>query len=165
MEIDVSISKLFYKLRNEIDTEGIIHTTPNWKIPKINENSTLGEQIKYYRRLANVKQSDLCTKLGCDRGVIDIIENREIKLINVGLIKAIIKELEIEDKIIINDDYILFMLNKPSEQLRDFRKKNNIKRVELAKLIGTNISVIKRWERGQSQMTRASFNKLKKCMS
>lgn len=52
LEIDVAISKLFYKL---------------------NENSTSGEQIKYYRRLANIKQTDLCLKLGCDRGVLDLL--------------------------------------------------------------------------------------------
>lgn len=28
-----------------------------------------------------------------------------------------------------------------------------------------DISVIKKWETGKSQMTRASYNKLKKCMS
>ena len=160
----MAINKLFYKLQKELDTEIIIHTTPNWNIPKINKNSTLGAQIKYYRRLSNIRQSDLCLKLNCDRGVLDVIENREIKLINVSLIKDIIRELDIEDKISINDDYIDFMLNKPSEQLREFRRKNNLKRADLSKMIGTDISVIKKWEKGQSQMTRASYNKLKKCM-
>lgn len=115
LESCASISKLFEKLKNKLDTEIIIHTSPIWKIPQINENSTLGEQIKYYRRLANIKQTDLCLKLGCDRGVLDHLENRELKLVNVKLIK--------------------------------------------------DISVIKKWETGKSQMTRASYNKLKKCMS
>lgn len=165
MENDVAISKLFYKLQEKLDTEIIIHTNPNWKIPKINENSTLGEQIKYYRRLANIKQLDLCHKLGCDRGVLDNLENRDIKLVNVKLIKNVLKELNIEDKININDDYISFMLNKPSEQLKEYRRRNNLKRIDLSRMIGTDISVIKKWEKGQSQMTRASYNKLKKCMS
>lgn len=161
----MAISKLFEKLKDKLDTEIIIHTIPTWKIPQINEHSTLGEQIKYYRRLANIKQTDLCLKLGCDRGVLDHLENRDMKLININLIKDIIKELNIEDKIIINDDYISFIFNNPSKAIIDFRKKNNLKRSDLSKMMKTDISVIKRWENGKCQMTRASYNKLKKCMS
>lgn len=161
----MAISKLFDKLKDKLDTEIIIHTSPTWKIPRINENSTLGEQIKYYRRLANIKQTDLCLKLGCDRGVLDHLENRELKLVNINLIKDIIKELNIEDKIIINDDYIAFILDNPSKTILDFRKENNLKRIDLARMLDKDISVIKKWETGKSQMTRASYNKLKKCMS
>lgn len=165
LENQVAISKLFDKLKDKLDTEIIIHTSPTWKIPRINENSTLGEQIKYYRRLANIKQTDLCLKLGCDRGVLDHLENRELKLVNINLIKDIIKELNIEDKIIINDDYIAFILDNPSKTILDFRKENNLKRIDLARMLDKDISVIKKWETGKSQMTRASYNKLKKCMS
>ncbi len=161
----MAISKLFDKLKDKLDTEIIIHTSPTWKIPRINEHSTLGEQIKYYRRLANIKQTDLCLKLGCDRGVLDHLENRDMKLININLIKDIIKELNIEDKIIINDDYISFIFDNPSKAIIDFRKKNNLKRSDLSKMMKIDISVIKRWENGKCQMTRASYNKLKKCMS
>lgn len=165
LENQLAISKLFDKLKDKLDTEIIIHTSPTWKIPRINENSTLGEQIKYYRRLANIKQTDLCLKLGCDRGVLDHLENRELKLVNINLIKDIIKELNIEDKIIINDDYIAFILDNPSKTILDFRKENNLKRIDLARMLDKDISVIKKWETGKSQMTRASYNKLKKCMS
>lgn len=156
---------MFDKLKYKLETEITLKTHAKWKIPQIDENSTLGEQIKYYRRLANIKQTDLCLKLGCDRGVLDHLENRELKLVNIKLIKDVIKELNIEDKIIINDDYIAFLLDNPIKTILDFRKKNNFKRVDLAKMLDKDISVIKKWETGKSQMTRASYNKLKKCMS
>lgn len=159
------ISKLFDKLKDKLETEITLKTHAKWKIPQINDNSTIGEQIKYYRRLANVRQLDLCHKLGCDRGVLDILENRDINLVNVKLIKNVIKELKIEDKINFNDDYIAFMFNNPSQKIIDFRNKNNITRNELSKMIKTDVSIIKKWETGKSQMTRASYNKLKKCMS
>lgn len=165
MESCVAISKLFCKLKDKLYTEVTLKTHAIWKIPQLNENSTLGEQIKYYRRLANIKQTDLCLKLGCDRGVLDRLENRELKLVNVKLIKDIIKELDIEDKIVMNDDYIAFLLDNPSQTILDFRKKNNLKRIDLAKMLDKDISVIKKWETGKSQMTRVSYNKLKKCMS
>ncbi len=165
LETKTAISKLFDKLKDKLDTEITLKTHAKWKIPQIDKNSTIGQQIKYYRRLANIKQTDLCLKLGCDRGVLDHLENRELKLVNIKLIKDIIKELDIEDKIIINDDYIDFLLDNPSRVILDFRKKNNLKRIDLAKMLDKDISVIKKWETGKSQMTRASYNKLKKCMS
>lgn len=162
LESCIAISKLFYKLKDKLDAEVTLKTHAVWKIPQIDENSTLGEQIKYYRRLANIKQTDLCLKLGCDRGVLDHLENRELKFVNIKLIKDVIKELNIEDKIIINDDYIAFLLDNPSKAILDFRKKHNLKQIDLAKMIGKSISVIKNWENGNSQMTRASYDELKK---
>jgi len=161
LENCASISKLFDKLKDKLDTKVTLKTHAVWKIPQINESRPLGEQIKYYRRLANIKQTDLCSKLGCDRGVLDRLENRELKLVNVKLIKDIIKELDIEDKITINDDYIAFLLDNPIQTILDFRKKNNLKQIDLAKMLGKSLSVIKNWESGKTQMTRANYDKLK----
>lgn len=161
LEIDVAISRLFDKLKDKLDAEITLKTHAKWKIPQINENSTLGEQIKYYRRLANIRQTDLCLKLGCDRGVFNRLENKELKLVNVKLIKDIIKELDIADKIVINDDYIAFLFDNPSQTILDFRKKHNLKQVDLARMLGKSVSVIKNWESGKSQLTRASYDKLK----
>lgn len=58
LEINVAISKLFCKLKDRLDTEVTLKTHAKWKIPRIDKNSTIGEQIKYYRRLANIKQTD-----------------------------------------------------------------------------------------------------------
>ena len=165
LETQVAISKLFDKLKDKLDTEITLKTHAKWKIPQIDKNSTIGQQIKYYRRLANIKQTDLCLKLGCDRGVLDHLENRELKLVNVKLIKDIVKELDIENKIVMNDDYIAFLLDNSIQTILDFRKKNNLKRIDLAKMLDKDISVIKKWETGKSQMTRASYNRLEKCMS
>lgn len=161
LEIDVAVSNLFDKLKDKLETEVTLKTHAVWKIPQINENSTLGEQIKYYRRLANIRQTDLCLKLGCDRGVFNRLENKELKLVNVKLIKDIIKELDIADKIVINDDYIAFLFDNPSQTILDFRKKHNLKQVDLARMLGKSVSVIKNWESGKSQLTRASYDKLK----
>ena len=165
LENCASISKLFDKLKDKLDVSITLKTHAKWKIPQINENSTLGEQIKYYRRLANIRQTDLCLKFGCDRGVLNRLKNKELKLVNVKLIKDIIKELDIADKIVINDDYIAFLLDNPSQTILDFRKEHNLKQIDLSKMLDKDISVIKKWETSKSQMTRVSYNKLKKCMS
>ena len=164
LENHVLISGLFENLKNELDTKIVINIPPVWKMPKITENSTIGEQIKYYRRLANVKQSDLCEKIGCERGALMCLENKDIKLANTNVIKGVIKELNIENKIIINDDYVSFTLNNPSKEIVNFRKKNKLKVIDLSKMIKTETSVIKRWESGKAQITRKSYDKLKKYM-
>ena len=163
--IGVEISRLFYKLRDTLPDTITLKTHKVREIKPINENSTLGEQIRYYRQLANIEQRTLAKKLKCDRGVIFNLENKEMKLVNIEFLKRVIKELKIEDKLIINDDYIAFLLNNPSKTIIDFRKKNNLKRVDLAKMVNIHASIIKKWEQGKAQLTRTSYNKLKKCMS
>ena len=46
-----------------------------------------------------------------------------MKLVNVELIKGVIKELGIEDKININNDYISFLLDNPCKKILSIRKK------------------------------------------
>lgn len=46
LEIDVAVSKLFCKLKDKLDTEVTLKTHAVWKLPQINENGTIVEQIK-----------------------------------------------------------------------------------------------------------------------
>ena len=45
------------------------------------------------------------------------LENQEMKLVDIKLLKGVIEELGIEDKIIINDDYIKFLLDDPCKNI------------------------------------------------
>ena len=78
LEIGIAISDLFYRLKDTIETEIIIKSTPTWKIYSINKDSSIGEQIKYYRRLAGYKQPELSLKLGFTRQALHHLENQEI---------------------------------------------------------------------------------------
>lgn len=164
LEKCVAINKLFIKLQDKFESKVKIDVFADWKVPKYNPNSSIGKQIQYFRRKQHIRQIDLANKLNCDRGVIFNIENKESKLINVKLLKAIINELDIKDKIIINDDYIKFILNNPKEEIRKLRKKYNMTRNSFGEMLGIKFSVIKNWESGKSQPTRTSFEKIKKCM-
>lgn len=53
--------------------------------------------------LEDIKQSDLGINLNSTRSTLHHLENKDIKLVNVNLIKDILEELDIKDKIIIND--------------------------------------------------------------
>lgn len=74
LEIIVAISDLFYKLRDTIQTEITIKTNTRRKLKSIDEFSTIGEKIKYYRVLQDIKQEDLCKKLGATREALFYIE-------------------------------------------------------------------------------------------
>lgn len=165
LEIDAEINKLFYRLKDIIPNTITLKTQTVRKVKPINENSTLGEQIKYYRALANIEQAELAKKLGCSRYAIQNIENKEIKLANIDFIKRILKELDITDKVIINDEYISFLLDNPKETIFNLRKQMNLTRPDFAKLIGASVSAVKDWENGWAMISRTSYAKLKKCMS
>ncbi len=137
---------------------------PIWIVNPIKENASIGEQIKYYRRLANVKQEELSIKLGYSRDALHHIENREMKLIDINLITAIIEELDIKDKLIINDDYIEFLLNKPCDQIKKLREQKNMSLKEFGDLVGVSDTSVRRWELGNNHISREKYKKLKKCM-
>jgi len=156
---------MFYALKDVIP-DTVIFKTSNikWVIPTIDKNSSIGEQIKHFRRLANIKHSDLEIKLGIDRGALSRLENNEQKLIDIKFIKRVIDELDIADKLIMNDDYINFLLNNPKDEIRAMRNKLGVTRPVFAKMIDMEPTAIKNWENGRCQITRASYEKLKKCM-
>ena len=165
MEITDKINKLFYGLQDKIQTTITIRTHTKRILKPIDENSTLGEQIKYYRMQQDIKQTDLSLKLGYSRDALHHIENKEMKLIDVNLIKDVIKELDIKDKIIINDDYVEFLLNSPCERLLDIRRNMNMTRQQFADMLDVSITSVRRWERGNSHISRNKYNKLKRCMT
>ena len=165
LENCVAISDLFYKLRDTIQTEITIKPAPSWRIPPINKDSSIGEQIKYYRRLAGYKQPELSLKLGFTRQALHHLENQDLKLVDINLLKGVIKELGIEDKIIIDDDYINFLLNDPCKNIIDIRKEMNLTRQEFADMLEVSITSVRRWENGNSHISRNKYDKLKKCMS
>ena len=123
--------------------------------------STLGEQIKYYRRLNDVKQTDLGVKLNFERSTLNHLENREMKLVNVKLIKGIIEELDIENEININDDYIKFLLDNPCEKIRKARKKLKLTIQQFGELLGVSDTSVRRWEHGHHQISRKKYERLK----
>ena len=156
---------MFHSLKDVIPDTITIKTHTKWKIQPINENSSLGKQIKYYRRLADIKQTDLSLKLGYSRDALHHIENKEMKLIDINLIKAVIEELNIKDKVNINDDYIAFLLDNPCKTIFILRQKMNLSRQEFAKVLDVSSTSVRRWECGNTNISRIMFEKLKKCMS
>ena len=152
---------LFKRIGTKLQLSYTLITHTCWNLTPITSESTFGEQIKYYRRLNDVKQTDLGIKLNFERSTLNHLENHEIKLVNVNLIKGIIEELGIEDEININDDYINFLLNNPCEKIRRTRKKMKLTLQQFGDLLGVSDTSVRRWEHGNCQISRKKYERLK----
>lgn len=155
LENIINMIKDKLNLKYEVKVDNPIILNP------IDENSSFGEQIKYYRKLLRIEQQDLADKLNIDRYTLYCIENKVYKqLFSPDIILKIIEELNIKDKIIWNDNYIEFVLYGRGNRIREFRKKENISRYELALKLNVQYGTIKKWENNTAIISRHKFNEL-----
>ena len=120
----------------------------------------LGEQLKYYRQLHNVGQTELAEQLQVSRDSIMDIENREIKFPNLELLNSIIDILNIRDKIVL-PDYIKFLMDNPSKKIIAFKKEKKLSHNEFAELLDLDRSNLRKWLNGQVQISMKGYEKLK----
>jgi len=127
-------------------------------IKPINKTSSIGEQIKYYRETGHILQEELGQTIGMTRYSIMHLENDDIKLLDINVLKKVIKALNIEDKIKINDDYINFILDNPIEKIKQYRKKEKITMLELSRKLKVAYTTVKNWENGKTIISRKCYN-------
>ena len=161
-ELYVAINDLFSKINSFCELSFTLTTHTCRQVKNITTQSTLGEQIKYYHSIDDIKQTDLGLKLNFHESTIKHLENKDMKPVNVELIKGVIEELGIKDKININDDYISFLLDNPCEKILSIRKKKKLTRQQFADLLGVSDTSVRRWELGNSHISRKKFERLKK---
>jgi len=161
-ELYVAINDLFSKINSFCELSFTLTTHTCRQVKNITSQSTLGEQIKYYRSIDDIKQNNLGLKLNFHRSTLNYLENKDMKLVNVELIKGVIKKLGIENKININDDYISFLLDNPREKILSIRKKKKLTRQAFADLLGVSDTSVRRWKLGNSHISRKKFERLKK---
>ena len=160
-ELYDAFNDLFSKINSFCELSFTLTTHTCRQVKNITSQSTLGEQIKYYRSIDDIKQTDLGLKLNFHRSTLNHLENKDMKLVNVELIKGVIEELNIQDQININDDYIAFLLDNPCEKIIQARAKLKLSRKDFADLLGVDISSVRRWELGNHHISRKKFERLK----
>lgn len=160
MELENSISNLFNHINKTLSLTFKLKTHTKRILKPLTKDSTLGEQIKYYRMLEDIKQTDLGINLNFHRSTLHHLENKDIKLVNINLIKRILEELDIENKITINDNYISFLMNDPCNKLLKLRQSLNLTRSEFASLVNVSITTVRRWELGNTHISRNIYNRL-----
>lgn len=156
---------IFNKIKNKTKLTYTYNLHANRQLPKLNKQSTIGTKIKYYRRLANIKQEDLASKLNVSRDSIMAIENRKKYFYDVELLNRVVDILDIRDKLKKSNTYEGFILNNPSEQIKSYRLENKLSRNELASKLNVYYSTVLLWEKGRILMNKDNyikFSKLKK---
>lgn len=160
-ELYVRVNALFDKISANCELSYTLTTHTCRQVKPITSESSLSEQIKYYRSIDDIKQTDLGVKLNFHRSTLNHLENKDMKLVNVELIKGIIEELNIQDKININDEYISFLLDNPCDKIIEARQKLKLSRKDFANLLGVDISSVRRWELGNHHISRKKYERLK----
>lgn len=161
MEHKVVFQAIYCLLKNKMKFEFSypLHTTK--KTPKLNKQSSLGTKIKYYRRLNDIKQEELASKLGVSRDSIMAIENQNKDYYNVDLLNEVVDTLKIRDILEKSTSYVGFLLNNPKEQIKEYRIGNNFTKTELAKYLKVHRKTIERWEDGTTTINRKHYKRFK----
>ena len=159
-EIKDAFENTFNNLKNIIKLEYSFEVKDYIEPIEINDNSSVGDQIKHYRQLKGVQQKDVAKHIDIDRYTMYQIENKDYKQIYYPeTIRKIIDYLEIEDKIIWNDPYLKFIVYDEYEKIKEFRLKADIPQKDFANLLDVEASTLRKWETGESKMSRKNFEK------
>lgn len=157
-EIFTSVSNILKTNANIIDT--FKYPIKQYIDPiEINESSSVGDQIKYYRQLMGIQQKDVAKIIDIDRYTMYQLENKEYKqLYDKKHLKDVISFLDIEDKIIWNDKYLEFIYKDKQEEIYEFRMKYGISRVDLGRMMNVYEDTIMKWETNKSTISRKSYD-------
>lgn len=132
----------------------------------INENSSVGEQIKHYRQLKGIQQKDIAKYINIDRYTMHQIENYEYKqLSNIKYIKEVLNYLDISDKIIWNDKYLEFICLNKQPEIKEFRMKYNISLIDFSNMLKVTQNTLKNWESNKTIISRKFFIKYQEVKS
>lgn len=158
MEYDNVINSLLKSKKEYYSLEANIKENSIDNIKPLDINCSLGDQIKYYREIKNIKQKDLAKELNIDRYTLHCIENKKSKIIFYPeTINKVIDKLEIKDKLIWNDSYEEYIIKNNRNIFKEFRTKYNLTIKQLSKLLNEHISAIGTWERKNTIISRKKY--------
>lgn len=134
----------------------------------LDENTNIGNQLKYYRKINGIRVSAMAKELKIGTNTIarlENIKNREYGFNHrsVQIINKIIDYLDVRDKLNYdNDEYFDFVLNKQSNVIRYLVDKYG--KDELSVEFDVVPDTISRWIDGNIIISRDNFYKVKKVL-
>ena len=131
--------------KNEICDLGKV---TSFNMEEINDETSIGKQIKYFRKINNIRITDMAEELEIGYNTIVRLEeqsdNRNLNHKSIQIINKIIDYLDIRDKLNFNNnDYLDFILNKQSLTIK--KLKDKIVRMEIASELNINPDSVNRW--------------------
>lgn len=150
--------------KNEICDLGKV---TSFNMEEINDETSIGKQVKYFRKINNVRITDMAVELGIGYNTIVRLEeqsdNRNLNHKSIQIINKIIDYLEIRDKLNFNNnDYLDFILNKQSLTIK--KLKDKIVRMEIASELNINPDSVNRWITSDVVISKRNYYQIKKML-
>lgn len=141
--------------------------TTSFNMEEINDETSIGKQIKYFRKINNTRITDMAVKLGIGYNTIVRLEeqsdNRNLNHKSIQIINKIINYLDIRDKLnFSNNEYLDFILNKQSSAIKELKDK--IGRMEIANELNVTPDSVNRWIASDIVISRKHYHQIKKML-
>ena len=112
----------------------------------------LPDKLRYYRQRAGLLQREVARKLGIDRNTYSRYESPNRGRYPQEILNALTDLYGLPQKEL-SDGYNKF-LKKQGDKIREKRRDLGLTQKEFAAIIGTKLSNLKRWERGEVAVSR-----------
>ena len=131
---------------------------------EIDDTSSFGKQINYFRKLKNIRAKDMSKALNIGYSTILRIENdnfnQKLNHQSIIILNKIIDYMDIRDKLnFSNNDYLDFILNKQPSIIVELKEK--IGRIKLAKELKVSADSVTRWINNEVVISKENYAKLK----
>lgn len=139
----------------------------SFNMEEINDETSIGKQVKYFRKINNIRITNMATELGIGYNTSVRLEeqsdNRNLNHKSIQIINKIIDCLEIRDKLNFNNnDYLDFILNKQSLTIKKIKDK--IVRMEIASELNINPDSVNRWITSDVVISKRNYYQIKKML-
>ena len=139
----------------------------SFNMEEINDETSIGKQVKYFRKINNIRITNMATELEIGYNTIVRLEeqsdNRNLNHKSIQIINKIIDYLEIRDKLNFNNnDYLDFILNKQSLTIK--KLKDKIVRMEIASELNINPDSVNRWITSDVVISKRNYYQIKKVL-
>ena len=119
----------------------------SFNMEEINDETSIGKQIQYFRKINNIRITNMATELGIGYNTIVRLEeqsdNRNLNHKSIQIINKIIDYLNIRDNLnFSNNECLDFILNKQSSAIKELKYK--IKRMKIANELNINHDSVNR---------------------
>ena len=141
--------------------------TTSFNMEEINDETSIGKQIKYFRKINNIRITDMAEELEIGYNTIVRLEeqsdNRNLNHKSIQIINKIIDYLDIRDKLnFSNNEYLDFILNKQSSAIKELKDK--IGRIEIANELNVTPDSVNRWITSDIVISKKHYHQIKKML-
>ncbi len=141
--------------------------TTSFNMEEINNETSIGKQIKYFRKINNIRITNMAVELGIGYNTIVRLEkqsdNRNLNHKSIQIINKIIDYLDIRDNLNFNNnEYLDFILNKQSSVIKELKDKFG--RMKIANELNVTPDSVNRWITSDIVISRKHYHQIKKML-